>query len=162
MILVGGVAELYQGDLDLGRLAVARLSEEDLGAQVSVEELSYGAVAVTQRLQDLRPDALVLVAAHPRGRPPGTVERRVVGPVELPPAELQVAVSDAVTGYVTIDLLVEVAAAFEALPATTVAIEVEPVRVEPSDRLSPEAEQALDEALALVRAEVTKLLLKAR
>jgi hypothetical protein len=157
LILVAGVAELYQGDLDLGRRAVARLAREPLGTDVMVEELSYGAVAVAQRLEDLRPDALVLVAAHPRGRRPGAVERREIGPFELSPAELQLAVGDAVTGYVSIDLLVEVAHALGALPARTVTIEVEPSSVAASEQLSPEAETGLAEALALVRAEVARL-----
>ena len=157
MILVGGVAELFQGDLDLGRRAILRLADDDLGEGVQVEELSYGGVAVAQRLQDLRPDALVLVAAHARGRRPGAVERRVVGPSRLSPAELQLAVGDAVTGYVTIDLLIEVATAFEVLPETTVAIEVEPASVQPSETLTPQAEAALEGALALVREEVATL-----
>ena len=157
MILVGGVAELYQGDLDLGRHAVGRLATEDLGAEVLVEDLSYGAVAVAQRLEDLRPDALVLIAAQARGRPAGAVERRDIGPPELSPAELQLAVGDAVTGYVTLDLLVEVAAALHALPDRAVAIEVEPASVRPAEELTPEAAAGLEDALALVRAEVAKL-----
>ena len=157
MILVGGVAELFQGDLDLGRRAVLRLAEEDLGGGVTVEELSYGAVAVAQRLEDLRPDALVLVAAHARARAPGSVERREVGPPALSPAELQLAVGDAVTGYVTIDLLIEVAQALGALPGRTVCIEVEPASVQPSDEITAEARAGLEEALGLVRAEVAAL-----
>ena len=157
MILVAGVAELFQGDLDLGRLAVERLAAEGLGHGIVVEELSYGAVAVAQHLEDLRPDVLVLVAAHPRGRPPGTVERREIGRSELSRAELQLAVGDAVTGYVTIDLLVEVAQAFGALPERTVCFEVEPASVRPSEQLTPEAAAGLDEALGLVRAEVAAL-----
>jgi hypothetical protein len=157
VILVGGVAELFQGDLDLGRLAVLRLAEEDLGPGVLVEELSYGGVAVAQRLEDLRPDVLVLVAAHARGRPAGAVQRREIDGPALSPAESQLAVGDAVTGYVTIDLLVEVAAALGALPPRTVAIEVEPASVRPAEHLTPEAEAGLEEALALVRAEVAAL-----
>jgi hypothetical protein len=157
VILVGGVAELYQGDLDLGRVAVGRLAGEDLGDDVLVEELSYGAVAVAQRLEDLRPDVLVLIAGQARGRPAGAVERREIEPPALSPAELQLAVGDAVTGYVTIDLLIEVAAAFGALPPRTVSVEVEPASVRPSEALTPEAEAGLEEALALVRAEVVAL-----
>ncbi|MBA3798713.1 MAG: hypothetical protein H0X18_06375, partial [Geodermatophilaceae bacterium] len=81
-VLVGGVSELFQHDLDLGRLAVERLQDEDLGQGVVVEELHYGAVAVAQRLEDLRPAALVLISAVRRGRPPGTVQRRRVDPPE--------------------------------------------------------------------------------
>ena len=154
LILVGGVAELYQGDLDLGRRAIEILAAEDLGAEVLVEELSYGAVAVAQRLEDVRPTALVLVGAAERGRLPGTVERRPLGADPLPSAEAQLAVGDAVTGYVSIDLVAQVAQALGALPEDAVAIEVEPATKEPSEQLTPEAEAGLTQALALVRAEI--------
>jgi hypothetical protein len=155
-VLVGGVYELFQGDLDLGRLAVERLRADGLPDGVLAEDLHYGAVAVVQRLQDLRPPVLVLVTAVRRDRPPGTAERRRVHPTAVDPADFQAAVGDAVTGYVHIDLLVEVASGFEALPARTVAIEVEPAHVGPGEGLSPLASAALEEALGLVHAEVRR------
>lgn len=153
-VLVGGVGQLYQGDLDLGRVAAERLAGEALGPDVLVEDLHYGAVAVAQRLQDLRPRALVLVGAEERGRAPGTVQRRRVHLPDLPPGRLQQAVADAVTGYVTIDLVLEVARALGALPARTTVVEVEPARTDPGERLSPEGQAGLEAALALVRTEV--------
>ena len=155
-VLVGGVYELFQGDLDLGRLAVERLRNEDLGAGVLAEDLHYGAVAVVQRLEDLRPDAFVIVTAVRRDRAPGTVERRRVRRAPVVPADFQAAVGDAVTGYVHIDLLVEVATGFDALPARTVAVEVEPAHVGPGEGLTPLAATALEQALGLVRAEVRR------
>lgn len=154
MILVGGVGELFQGDLDLGRHAVERLAGEDLGPDVLVEELHYGAVAVAQRLEDLRPDALILVGAVAGGRRPGAVERREYEPRLSGAAQVQRAIGDAVTGYVGIDLVLEVAAGLGALPPRAVAIEIEPALTESSVELSPEGEAALEEALALVREEV--------
>jgi Ni,Fe-hydrogenase maturation factor len=121
---------------------------------VLVEELSYGAVAVAQRLEDLRPAALIVVGAAERGREPGTVERRALAGAALPVEEAQLAVGDAVTGYVSIDLLVDVARALGALPADAVAIEVEPASTAVSEELSTQAAAGLDEALELVRAEV--------
>ncbi len=156
-VLVGGVSQLYQGDFDLGRLATERLCKQPLGSGVLVEELHYGAVAVVQRLQDLDPGALILVGAEARGRAPGTVERRRVQAGALPDEQVQQAVRDAVTGYVTIDLLVEVAAGFDALPRRTVSIEVEPVRTEAGVELSPAATAGLEEALHLVQAEVDRI-----
>jgi hydrogenase maturation protease len=156
-VLVGGVGQLYQGDLDLGRLAVERLAAEPLGSNVLVEELHYGAVAVAQRLQELRPRALVLVGAVARGRPPGEVERRPIRDLRLPPERVQQAIGDAVTGYVTLDLLVEVAAGLGALPARTTAIEVEPAQTGPAERLSEQAQAALETALGLVRAELRRI-----
>ncbi|HEX2028008.1 MAG TPA: hypothetical protein VHF25_08425 [Nitriliruptorales bacterium] len=155
-VLVGGVGQLYQGDLDLGRRAAERLQAEDLGRDVLVEDFHYGAVAVAQRLEDLRPDALVLVGAEARGRPPGSVERRRIRDLDLEPARVQEAVADAGTGSVTIDLLLEVSSGLGVLPARTVAIEVEPARTGPTPELSPEALQGLQRALGLVRAEVQR------
>ena len=152
--VVGGVGHLYQGDLDLGRVAVERLAHADLGDGVVVEEFSYGAVAVAQRLQELRPDLLVLVGAKARGREPGTVERREVVALPRPLAEVQAAIVDAATGYIDLDLVLEVAHGLGALPRRTVTIEVEPDAMEPSEHLSPRAEAALATALDLVRREV--------
>lgn len=155
--LVGGVSQLYQGDLDLGRLAVEALVGDGLGPHVLIEELHYGAVAVAQRLQELEPIGLVLVGAEARGREPGTVRRWRVpsGPVD--PTKAQQAVAEAGTGYVGIDLVVDVARAFEALPDLTVVIEVEPLTVDPGSPLSEPAQRGLDEAIALVRDEAARM-----
>ncbi len=136
------------------------LAGEDLGPLALVEELHYGALAVAQRLEELCPEGLILVGAIPRGLPPGTVTRRRVRDLHLSPAEVQLAMNDAGTGYVTIDLLVEVCAGLGRLPERTVAIEVEPaddrVNGRLAERLSPLAQAALPEVLELVRAEVRR------
>ena len=156
-VLVGGVYELFQSDLDLGRLALERLRAEDLGADVLLEDLHYGAVAVVQRLQELRPEAFVLVTAVRRERPPGTVERRRIERVPVDPSDFQAAIGDAVTGYVHLDLLVEVASGFDALPSRTVAVEVEPERTASGEGLTGAAAAGLEVALDLVRTEVRRL-----
>jgi hydrogenase maturation protease len=156
-VVVGGVAHLYQGDLDFGRIVVEQLQEEGLGPDVVIEEFSYGAVAVAQRLEELKPDALVLVGAAERGRPPGAVERRVVGLAQLP-EDVQGAIADAVTGYIALDLVVEVAHGLGTLPARTVVVEMEPARHGPATVLSPAATAALPLALELVREEVRRVL----
>jgi len=155
-ILVGGVSELYQNDLDLGRLAVERLQTEDLGPGVLVEELHYGAVAVAQRLEDLLPAVLVLISAVVRGRPPGTVERRRLERPVLTAADVQAAVGDAVTGYVHPDLVVDIAAALGFLPVRAIAVEVEPERTGSGEGLTDSARAGLEVALGLVRAEVRR------
>ena len=155
-VVVGGVSLLYQGDYDVGRIAIQHLATESLGPEVWLEDLHYGAVAVAQRLQDLAPDSLVLVGAASRERAPGAVERRRVTPRSRPTAETQLAVADAVSGYVTVDLVVDVAGGLGALPARTVIVDIEPANTEPSENLSPEASAALEGALELVRAEVRR------
>lgn len=155
-VLVGGVSELFQRDLDLGRLAVERLQGEDLGSGVFAEEMHYGGVAVAQRLQDLRPQVLLLVSAVVRGRPAGTVERLRLHPPELDTATVQLAVGDAVTGYVHPDLVVEIATAFGVLPPRLVAFEVEPEAVGPGEGLSSSGERALEQVLMLLRTEIRR------
>lgn len=157
--VVGGVGELYQGDLDFGRRVVERLADDDLGAHVVVEDLHYGGVAVAQRIEELGVTTLVLVGATERGRTPGVLERRRYfgDRLDLTPEELQGAVTDAVTGYVTIDLVVEVAHALGVLPPRIVAIDVEPVvRNGPDDALSPAVAGVLDEAVELARGEARR------
>ncbi len=156
-VLVGGVGQLYQGDLDLGRRAVERLAGERLAPGVLVEDFHYGAVAVAQRLEDVKPRSLVLVGAAERGRAPGTVERHVVRGVERSASELQESVGHAVTGYVTIDLVVDVAFALGVLPIHTVIVDVEPVLRAPTDALSEAGERLLEELLDLVREELHTL-----
>ncbi len=155
-VLVGGVSLLFQGDLDAGRIAVGRLEEEDLGRDVMVEDLSYGAIAVMHRLVDLHPEALVLVGAAERGRPPATVERRRLHDPGRSSEEVQTAVCGAYTGYVNIDLLVDVASGFGVLPPRTVAVEIEPVYSGPSTALTPQADAALEQMLELVRSEARR------
>ena len=155
-VLVGGVSELFQRDLDLGRLAVERLQGEELGSGVFAEELHYGGVAVAQRLADLRPRVLLLVSAVVRGRPAGTVERRRLDPPQLDTATVQLAVGDAVTGYVHPDLVVEIATAFDVLPPRLVAFEVEPEVVAPGEGLTPCVAAALEDVLDVVRTEIRR------
>jgi hypothetical protein len=154
-VVVGGVGQLWQGDLDLGRVAAQRLSGEDLGRGVLVEDLYYGAVAVAQRLQDLAPSALVLVGAEAAGRPAGSVRRIRVDPARY--GHDPGAVADAVQGYVSMHLLLEVAASMGALPQRTVQIVVEPTTIDTSTTLTAPAETALEGALGLVRAEVRRI-----
>lgn len=155
-VLVGGVGELYQGDLDLGRLAVERLAGDGFGPHVALEDLYYGAVAVVQRLEETRPHSLVLVGAAMADRPPGTVERRRIKVEQRPTAQVQRAVEDAVTGYVSIAIVVEVASGLGALPPRTVVIEVEPAVTTPAEGLSSLAREGLERALELVRTEVRR------
>lgn len=135
-------------------MIVERLSKEPLGPDVVVEDLFFGALAVCQRLQDLHPDVLILVGATTRGLQPGQVLRREVAPLVRPPDDLQHAVAEAATGYVSIDLVLEVATAFHALPARTIVFEIEPKTTGPSDTLSPEGDMAVLVAIDMIKLEL--------
>lgn len=154
--LVGGVGELFQGDLDLGRLAADRLQDEASPPLIWVEELHYGAVAVVQRIQELGVDSMILVGAVRGTHSPGSVHRRLVRPPVLGTQQLQAAIGDAVTGYVGINLIVEVATGLRALPRRTVVVEVEPEHVGPGEGLTASASAGLDRAVDLVRAELRR------
>lgn len=157
-VFVGGVGELFQGDLDFGRLAVERLLEDQQehgpgGPNMVIEELHYGAVAVTQRITELQPSAMILVGAVDRARPVGPVYRTLVEPPELSADDLQTAVGDAVTGYIAVDLVIEVATGLGALPGRTISFEIEPEWVGPGEGLSESASRCLEQVLAMVRRE---------
>lgn len=154
MALVGAVGELFQGDMDAGRHVYERLAAEPLGAHVAVEDWYHGAVDLARELEDRRPHTLVVVGAAARERPPGSVHRRWVGPPTLAPEEAQQAVGEALTGYVGIDLVVEVAAGFEVLPPRLIAVEVEPVTDELADELTPPVAAAIDRMCGMVRRDV--------
>lgn len=155
-ILVGGVGELYQGDLDMGRLVIERLRELALPRGTVLEDLHYGAIAVTQLLEEVAPDVLVLVGAKRRHREPTSIHRRVVADLDLDPADVQTSVSDAGTGYVDLDLVVDVAWGLGALPERTVVVEVEPAETGPGEGLSTQLEQALPVVTERVRDEVER------
>lgn len=155
-VLIGGVAQLFQSDLDFGRRVAETLAVENLGPRVHVEELHYGGVAVAQLLQDLTPEVLVLVGAAQRGDAPGTLRRRFVPPPALDLTDAQLAIGEAVTGYVSIDLVVEVAAGLGALPEPTIAVELEPAETGPSDQMSPVANSRMEQVLAMAQAEVRR------
>jgi hydrogenase maturation protease len=126
--LVGGVGYSCLRDGSLGPLAAAELARDAWPEHVLVEDLSYGPVAVMQRLEEEAPpfERLVLVAAVRRGRAPGAVSvYRWDG--GLPPAEeIQARVAEAVTGVVSLDNLLAVAGFFGALPSAVWIVEVEP------------------------------------
>lgn len=152
-VVVGGVSQLYQGDLDLGRRIAARLEETEKRPWVEVEDFHYGAVAVAQRLQDVAPEGLILAGAEPMGKAPGTITRRRIDAPRAG-AEAAGAVGDAVTGFVSIDLLIEVCSALEALPPRVVAFVVEPEGVAPATELSDTAQAALEEVLEAITREI--------
>jgi hydrogenase maturation protease len=116
--LIGGVGYSYLRDGSFGPLVVTDLAKEPWPDGVLVEDLSYGPIAVMQRLQEADPpfDRLVLVAAVRRGRVPGAVtlyrwDRR------LPDAEeIQARVAEAVTGVISLDNVLVVVGFFGALP----------------------------------------------
>ena len=71
-ILVAGVGNVLRADDGFGVEVARRLEREPLPDGVRVVETGIGGVALVQELQDGW-DALVILDAMDRGRPPGTV-----------------------------------------------------------------------------------------
>ena len=152
--LIGGVGYSYLRDGSLGPLVVAQLAREPWPDEVVVEDLSYGPIAVMQRLQDADPPfaRLVLVAAVRRGRAPGAVTvYRWDG--RLPDAEeIQARVGEAVTGVIGLDNLLVVAGFFSALPDDVLVLEIEPEDEGWGEGLSDAAEAARRRVMETIRA----------
>lgn len=148
-VLVGGVGYRWMGDASFGPVVCDRLAELPRAPGVDAADLGYGALYVVQDLADARPpyDRLVLVAGIPRGRPPGTLERRRWRPAPCAVDEVQERVREAGAGVVDLDHLLVVGQHFGALPPEVVLYELEPVTLE-GERLSAEAEALVPELLA--------------
>jgi len=142
--LIGGVGYSYLRDGSVGPLVVAELGREAWPDGVLVEDLSYGPIAVLQRLQEADPpfDRLVLVAAVRRGRAPGTVTMYRWDHRLPDAAEIQARVAEAVTGVISLDNLLVVVGFFNALPRDVSVLEVEPEDEGWGEGLSPVVEAA--------------------
>jgi hydrogenase maturation protease len=151
--LIGGVGYWYLRDGSLGPAIATALGRESWPAEVTVEDLSYGPIAVMQRLQDAVPPfaRLVLVSAVRRGRLPGAVTaRRWDG--KLPDEdEIQARVAEAVTGVISLDNLLAVVGFFDALPEDVLTVEVEPEDEGWGEGFSAPVEAAWPRAIDLVR-----------
>ncbi len=71
-VLIAGVGNVLRGDDGFGVAVAQRLEAVDLGASVRVIETGIGGIHLVQELFD-HADALVVIDAVDRGRPPGTV-----------------------------------------------------------------------------------------
>ena len=144
-VLVGGVGYRFLRDESLGPYMVDRLAER-APRGVEVEDLGYHPVGLHQNLIDREPyDRIVLIGAPRRGRVPGTITTyRWDG--RLPsPDEIQVRVSEAVTGVIDLDNLLIVCGALGGFPEDVRVVEVEPGEEGWGDGFSPEIESLLDQ-----------------
>jgi len=155
-VLVGGIGYRNLTDHSAGVLAVDALARRQWPEHVSVEELSYGPVAVAQRLDDETGDRrfgrLIAVSsvAHGDGRLPGTITAYRWDRVLPSPEKVQGAVAEAVTGVIAMDNTLIVCQQFGALPADAVVVEIEPLWQESGEELSAPIAASFDELCALV------------
>lgn len=151
--LVGGVGYHDLSDFSVGPLLSERLAAEPWPDAVTVEDLSYGPVAVLHRLGDEDPpfERLVVLGAVRRGREPGAIAAyRWDG--ELPDVEaIQERVAEAVTAVVGLENLVIVVAGLGGAPDEVYVVEIEPWVEAMGDDLSPPVERAAADAARIAR-----------
>jgi hydrogenase maturation protease len=127
-VFIGGVGYTNLRDLSMGPVVVPELQRLDWPAGVEIDDLSPGGpIAAVHRFREAAPyDRVVLFGAVGRGRQPGQVYRyRWDG--SLPDhEEIQLRVTEAVTGVISLDNLLVIGGYFGIWPSDMVVVEVEP------------------------------------
>ena len=154
-LLVGGFGVPWQRDLDFGSRFVCCAEDLDWPEDVVVEDLSYSALHFLHRLQELRPEKLVVVTAAARGEDrPGTIRRYRIDVGPPPPEEVHVRLVEAVAGVIDLEQALAVARHWRALPSGSVMIEVEPRDTSFGPGLSEAVVASIDNVLDAVREEL--------
>ncbi len=154
-VLVGGFGLPWQRDLDFGSRFACCAEDLDWPEGVVVEDLSYSALLVLDRLRELHPSKLIMVTSRPRGEDtPGTLRRYLID-VEPPPSdEVHGHLAEAVAGTIDLEQTLAIARYWQALPTETLVFEVEPRDTYFGPGLSEELASSIDRVLAAVRAEL--------
>ncbi len=154
-VLVGGFGLPWQRDLDFGSRFVCCAEDLDWPDGVVVEDLSYSALHVLHRLQELRPAKVVVVTAVARGEDrPGTLRRYLIDPEPPPPDEVHGHLVEALGGEVDLEQTLAVARHWDAVPSGSVILEVEPRDTSLGPGLSQDVAGSIDAVLAAVRDEL--------
>lgn len=149
-VLIAGIGYRFLRDGSIGPWVVDRLTERATES-IEVEDVSYHPVGFSQNLQEREPyDRVVLVGSHPREREPGTIDSYQWDGALPDAAEIQVRVSEAVTGVISLDNLLIVVGALGGFPEDVRVIEVEPADEGWGEGFSPTIEAKLEEILETV------------
>lgn len=128
-ILIAGIGYSFLHDWSVGPRLVVELKKRTWREGVDIDDWSFGPIDGVYRFRAADPpfDRAVFFGAVQRGRPVGTVVCRRWDPAELPdPEVIQERVGEAISGVITLDNMVFVCAAFNALPQEVIVIDVEP------------------------------------
>ena len=127
-VFIAGVGYTNLRDLSVGPIVVPELQRLEWPGGVEIDDLSLGGpIAAVHRFREAPPfDRVVLFGAVGRGRQPGLIySYRWDG--RLPdPEEIQMRVTEAVTGVISLDNLLIVGGYFGIWPPDVVLVEVEP------------------------------------
>ncbi len=153
--LIGAIGYRNLRDHSAAFEVLDRLAAGGVGADVVLEDVSYNPIAVVQWLESLDEDArfsrVVLVSGITRAsRAPGEVTIRQWDHI-LPSNDLiQQAVSEAVTGIISLDNTLIIAEYFKALPAAVTIVEIEPVDHAFGSELSEPVARGVAEAVSRI------------
>ncbi len=147
-VLIAGIGNIFCGDDGFGVEVARRLAGERLGDGVEVRDFGIRGVHLAYEMASGSYDEVILVDAAPRGGPPGTVyaiepevtaAEETANPHGLTPAAVLAWVQrvGGVCGRVTV-------------------IGCEPASLEESVGLSPPVEDAIEQAIAMVREHVAQ------
>lgn len=154
-VLVGGVGLPWLRDLDFGTQWINRVVDLDWPDYVVVEDMSYAAHRVLDRLRELRPSKVILVGCMPRREdPPGTIRRYDLDLTPPGDDEVQDRLSEAAMGIIDLDHTLAVVRYYGGFPEETIVIEVEPEDESFGLGFTDTVEATVDEVLALVRSEL--------
>ena len=151
---MAGFGTPCQRDLDFGSRFVVCAAELRWPARVVVEDLSYSAVLVLHRIDELRPAKLVLVGAVTRGDEAGAVRHHHLDPVEPPPQEVHDHLVQSLDGSVDVEHTLALLRYWDKLPPRTVMIDVEPADTSFGLGFSDHLADAMGAVLRLVAEEV--------
>ena len=157
MILIAGVGYQFLGDLSFGPKLVERLRGMDWPEEVRVEDFGYGPLAILDWFEESpgkKFERVILAGAVERGREPGAMVTYGWISGTPDPEVVQERILEAGAGVISLENLLVVAQHFEALPADTSVVELEPVEKGWNTELSALGEERLEQAVEWIRREV--------
>lgn len=157
MILVAGVGYQHLSDLSFGSVLIEEMREMDWPEDVFVEDFGWGPISILHWFEEspgTKFDRAIFAGAIERGREPGNLYTYAWLADKPDPGVVQERISEALTGVISLENLLIIAQHFDALPADTTVIELEPVEQEWGSDLSETGRLRMDETIEWVRNEV--------
>lgn len=127
-VFIGGVGYTNLRDLSVGPVVVPELQQLDWPSGVEIDDLSLGGpIAAVHRFREAPPyDRVILFGGVGRGRQPGQVYCYRWDGCLPDRDDIQMRVSEAVTGVISLDNLLIVGGFFGIWPPDVVVVEIEP------------------------------------
>ncbi len=157
MILVAGVGYQHLSDLSFGSVLVERMQMLEWPEEVQIEDFGWGPISILHWFEESpgrKFERAIFAGAIERGREPGKLYTYAWLADKPDPELVQERISEALTGVIGLENLLIIAHHFDALPADTTVIELEPVEQEWGSDMSEIGRQRLTETIAWIQAEV--------